>query len=280
MALASHSQCRRRPDAWNVTGSRMEFDVEMETVRTLNEGLASVPEALERSQTAAFARWERKPYGAVFFVRRWRNDQYDTDCAITGQDASDAWLPPMGYSGGGFPDPFQRPDDGWDGQPIVWFGEDLSSFGEDEDITVVRAVNGMASRSVAELEVFDSAGNLFDRVAIRDDTGIFLIGLVGEDTYRVVARDINGAVVHDEAGSEARYDFEYQTTDTSFMDLLHEGFEDGGFGFMELNANGDWLIERDGGKPEPVTDPGLAAALNERRISNQRPWPRRVEPGS
>lgn len=63
---------------------------------------------------------------------------------------------------------------------------------------------------------------------------------------------------------------------TDFMNELFEDSEDGGFAFMEMDSKGTWLIERDGGGPEPVTDPDLSAALHERFAIRRKPWPGRV----
>lgn len=68
----------------------MAFDVGAETVRVLSEGLAPPPQTLERGETAPFALWTHLAYGAVLFIRRWRNDVWDSDCAITAWIAMEA----------------------------------------------------------------------------------------------------------------------------------------------------------------------------------------------
>jgi hypothetical protein len=73
----------------------------------------------------------------VLFLRRWRNGDIDSDCAISERDADGSWIEPSSSGGGGWIEySLARPDAGWDGDPVLWIGS--SGFGtfepDDEDL--------------------------------------------------------------------------------------------------------------------------------------------------
>jgi hypothetical protein len=112
----------------------MGFDVGEWTVRVLEGGLPTLPERLEPGQTVAVARWRGEHYGAVLFVRLWKNRVVDSDCAITERAADGSWEEPSSWGGTGWiDDPLVRSQTGWDGDPVVWLGTRGMGFeAEDE----------------------------------------------------------------------------------------------------------------------------------------------------
>ncbi len=242
----------------------MGLDIASDTVRILEEGLGPPPSALERGQTAAFARWVREPHGAVLFIRRWRNDQYDTDCAITSRDSKGSWAEPTSWGGGGCRDPFDRPVDGWGGEPVVWEGEAGTMTGPEYGEVLVRVYSGMASRSVAYLDVLDQTERAYDRVWVRDDTGVFLVGVVGVAPYSVVPRGVEGAPLLDAKGREHR-----RVLASSHLSPYPEALErligpDGAASFdVGLDSEGRLILEVAGRGSEIVEDPELIEYFRE-----------------
>lgn len=252
----------------------MGFSIERETVRILKDGFAGPPPSLERGETAAFAAWVREPYGAVFFMRRWKNGQWDTDLAITTQSSNGEWIEPAGYSGSGWRDPYDRPSAGWQGQPIVWEGETSSTVGEEGQDVVVSVFEGMASPQVAKLEVIDAQGQLVDAIDIRQDTGVFIVGVIGEESHTVIARGHDGSIIRDGKGREIRDVFDATGDDFPFEALkrLHE--ESDGLGLLAFreHSGGDLHVVTDKGDRK-IEDPELVEHLRSR---HEREWPRRV----
>ena len=79
---------------------------------------------LDPGRTIAIALWRGERHGAVVFIRLWRDGTtIDYDCAIAERAADGSWDEPSAWSGGPWmPDPLVRPDDGWDGDDVVWLG--------------------------------------------------------------------------------------------------------------------------------------------------------------
>lgn len=248
----------------------MGFSIELETVRVLTEGLTPPP-SLERGGTAAFARWIHEPYGAVFFVRLWKNSEWDTDLAITTQDSSGNWLEPGGYGGGGWWNPFDRPVEGWEGNPILWGGESSRDLGEDDqEELLVRVIDGMASTRVARLEVHDAEGNLFDVVDIREDTGVFLVGVLGGGLYTISAFGGDGSILQDGQGREVRDVFDPPEEDFPF-DLLHRlsSDEDGMALEFFRDSNGLYIETKEGKRR--LEDPEIVAHFEKALNRPERP---------
>lgn len=251
--------------------AEMGFDVERETVRVLEERFTP-PTSLARSETAAFARWIHEPFGAVLFIRRWRNDNFDSDLTITCRDRVGQWVEP-GFSGGsGAWDPFERPTDGWDGEPVSWGGESGSTVGEEGAEAYVRVFEGMASRAVANLEVFDSQDRLFDQVHVRADTGLVIVGVLGEEPYTVVAKGFDGSVLRDANGVEVHDVFEDRRDPFETLGDRRSESDGPSIGAVLTDGEGRWFIEsRQTGRHE-LTDPEVI----ERLERGPEPWPRRV----
>ena len=115
----------------------MGFDIDAWTVRVLEQGLPPLPARLEPSQTVPIALWRGERYGAVLFVRLWRNGNVDSDCAITERAADGSWEEDVFAGGSGWiQDPLVRSENGWDGDPVIWLGTTGMGFGvEPEDET-------------------------------------------------------------------------------------------------------------------------------------------------
>jgi hypothetical protein len=117
----------------------MGFDVGEWTPRILEGGLRPLPERLEPSRTFAIALWRGPHYGAVVFIRLWRDGEtIDYDCAIAERLGDGSWNEPDSWSGAPWmPDPLTRPADGWDGDQVVWLGQTakLAPLEDDDDWT-------------------------------------------------------------------------------------------------------------------------------------------------
>lgn len=251
--------------------------LETETFRVLEDGFDGPPATLERGQTAVFAATIRDPYGAVFFVRRWRDDNWDTDCTVARHRDDGTWII-GGFGGGGWWDPFERPADGWDGDPVVWGGKFGSDLGDDDEEVFVQALQGMASPAVAKLEIYGSEGNLFDVVDIRDDTGVFVAIVIGDGPHTVVAKSADGGVLRDAQGREVRDVFDPDEEEVDAVSLMRgDSPEDHGvaLGAVGKDDQGRSFVDSSDRGMELVTDPDIARRL-ERRFSERKPWPRRV----
>jgi hypothetical protein len=152
-------------------------NIERWTVQVLEEGLPPLPSQLEKGQTVPIALWRGERYGAVVFVRLWRNGQVDHDCAITSKAGDGSWEEPSSYGGSAWiDDPLRRPESGWDGEPVEWIGT--------TGIQEVRAVKGAASLEVAAIGVEQGGRNW--QVPIDSPCGAFVIGI--EDPAPVILR--------------------------------------------------------------------------------------------
>jgi hypothetical protein len=163
-------------------GAGMGFDVGEWTVRVLEQGLPDLPDRLEPSQTVPLALWRGEQHGAVLFVRLWRNGQFDCDLAITERAVDGSWAEPLGWGGGAWiDDPFVRPDEGWDGDPVLWLG-----IGATHDCLAVR---GAAAATVAAIEV-EHEGERW-QVPVDSPTGAFVVGV--ENPREPILRAVDDA---------------------------------------------------------------------------------------
>jgi hypothetical protein len=159
----------------------MGFDIPAWTVTVLEEGLPPLPAQLEKSQTVPLALWRGERYGAVLFVRLWRNGDFDHDCAITTK-ADGSWDEPHSYGGGGWmDDPLRRSQSGWDGDPVSWAGTTA--------LNEVRAVKGAASLQVGSIGV-EQEGRRW-QVPI-ESAGAFIVGLEDPAPATLRALDHDG----------------------------------------------------------------------------------------
>lgn len=131
----------------------MGYDIAEWTVRVLEDGLPPLPERLEPGQTVPVAFWRGERYGAVLFVRLWRNGQPDSDCAITERAANGSWEEPASWGGGPWIDDLVvRSETGWDGDQVAWLGS-LATGDEPVEappdwVTKVRTPDGVSGAEV------------------------------------------------------------------------------------------------------------------------------------
>lgn len=91
----------------------MGRDIGEWTAQILNDGLPPLPERLDRGEIAPIVAWRGTSYGAVLFIRIWKNGNVDTECAIAERAADGSWGEPGGWGGSGWiDDPLVRSDIG------------------------------------------------------------------------------------------------------------------------------------------------------------------------
>jgi hypothetical protein len=113
----------------------MSYDIAEWTVRVLEDGLPPLPDRLDRGQTVPVAFWRGERYGAVLFVRLWKNGQPDSDCAITERAADGSWEEPSSWGGGPWiDDPVVRSESGRDGDHVLWLGSNALGGDEPEEV--------------------------------------------------------------------------------------------------------------------------------------------------
>jgi hypothetical protein len=147
----------------------MGFDIDECTTLVLSGGLPPLPASLEPGKTLPLARGLGDHYGAVLFVRRWRNDNVDCDVAILARDSSGSWAEFTTSSGSAWiDDPLTRSESGWNGEQVLWLG----ISGRDD----VRVVRGAASDQVAAIRLKQEAQPV--RVySVDSSSGAFLVGI-------------------------------------------------------------------------------------------------------
>jgi hypothetical protein len=209
----------------------MGFDVGEWTVRVLEGGLPPLPDRLEPGgQTVPLALWRGERYGAVVFVRLWKNGQPDYDCAITERAGDGSWQEPGGWGGSAWiEDPLVRPGEGWDGDPVAWLGtsamsldaddewDEATSLGESaaaesdavfdrvDELMVqsdVRAIVGAASQKVAAIEV-ERAGRSWT-VPVESSCGAFIVGIEGPGVATLRPLGHDGRPLPDADGATER----------------------------------------------------------------------------
>lgn len=128
----------------------MGWDFAAETVRVLTEGLPDPPAVPTPGVTFAAAVHHGDHFGAVLWLRLWHNGEWDSDTAITERD-DESWTWPSACGGGGWIDPYERPD-GWDGEAILVMGvNQQAAEAEDGSLRHATAVEGMAARRVKSI---------------------------------------------------------------------------------------------------------------------------------
>ena len=148
--------------------------------------------ALGRSpaRTFAAAMHRGEYFGAVLFLRLWRNGTWDSDTAITCRDGA-SWAYPSSCAGGGWANPYHRPDDGWDDEPLLICGGTGSGMDDEEEhFRSATAVDGLAAKRVASIE-YTIAGTTFT-YPIESPIGAFVIVVEGEVQPTLSARDHDG----------------------------------------------------------------------------------------
>ena len=158
-------------------------------------------------------------------MRLWKDGQPDSEVAIARRAADGSWEAPSWGGGPWIDDPMVRPEDGWDGSPVVWL-QHAGQFvhGERDG---VRAQAGAAAWRVAAIQV-EQAGRTWS-VPVDSPCGAFIVVMESLEPARLCAVDERGEVLptcleledisdltRDEwwpdlpadGGSAIRYDFE------------------------------------------------------------------------
>jgi hypothetical protein len=173
----------------------MARDVDEWTVLVLEAGLPPLPRQLAPGETIPIALWRGERHGAALFVRRWRNGNIDSDCAISERSPDGSWARPGSWGGSGWiDDPLVRSATGWDGSPVVWLG----SCGSDG----VRAVVGAASAQVAAIGVAQDGREW--TVPIESACGAFIVGIESAALVTVHMLDGEGRRLTDGDGATER----------------------------------------------------------------------------
>jgi len=171
--------------------SAVNFDISQWTVRVLEEGLPPPVESVALGQTIPVARWIKDRYGAVLFVRQWRNGQWDSDCASTAIDSNGKWHQPGSHGGGKWENPLVRPSsDGWNGKPVIWlnWGGGFSPI----DDKYIRTIDGMTVPQVAAIELKHKTGELYQVVEVDSPYGAVVLGFSDDEAYLATPLDAFG----------------------------------------------------------------------------------------
>jgi hypothetical protein len=168
----------------------MVWDFSEETVRVLTDGLPEPPPAAVPGLTFPAALHRGGFFGAVLFLRLWRNGNWDSDTAITCREGT-GWAYPSSCGGGGWTDPYNRPIDGWNGDPLMICGGSGSGMDDDDgNVRYATAVDGLAAKAVAAIE-YTTAGKTL-RYSIDSPLGAFVIVVEGEERPMLSARGGDG----------------------------------------------------------------------------------------
>lgn len=154
----------------------------------LTDGLPERPRSPVPGQTfpAALHRGDR--YGAVLFLRLWRNGQWDSDTAIT-RRTPEGWAEPWGCSGGPWVDPYSS-SIRLDGQVEVFsthMSEGVTASGDPAQFV---AVEGMVAPAVASLLCATSTGSF--TYSIDSAVRAFVIVVDGNESPSLVPLDRAG----------------------------------------------------------------------------------------
>jgi hypothetical protein len=157
----------------------MGWDFAEATVRVLTGGLPAPPPVPVPGVTFPVAVHRGERLGAVLFLRMWRNGRWDSDMAITERDG-EGWVAPWSCGGGGWGDPYQRPEDGWDGEPLLIHGSaSYESERDDGSVTRASAIAGVAAPKVARILCTNEATTF--TYEVDSPLGAFVIVVEGDD---------------------------------------------------------------------------------------------------
>src|SRR6266516_3709637 len=149
------------------------WDFSEATVRVLTDGLPTPPSSPEPGVTFPVALHRGERLGAVLFLRLWRNGEWDSDSAIAERE-NDGWIEPSSCSGGGWPSPYDRPFEGWEGSALLVNWQSCQeTHCEDGSIRSTAAIEGMAAGSVASIRCSTSTAT-FD-YELDSPLGAFII---------------------------------------------------------------------------------------------------------
>ena len=168
----------------------MAWDFSVETVSVLTDGLPQPPAPPVPGQTfpAALHRGER--FGAVLFLRLWRNGNWDSDSAIAAR-AIAGWEEPGSCGGHDWINPYPRPADGWDGQPVRVLGTWRKETQADDDSLIqIAAVEGMTASCVTAIHCETHQGSFI--YPVDSPLGAFVIVVEGDELPSLTPLDAEG----------------------------------------------------------------------------------------
>jgi hypothetical protein len=166
-------------------------DYSEETVRVLTDGLPEPPTEAVPGRTFAAAMHRGTYFGAVLFLRLWRNGKWDSDTAITRRDGA-GWAHPSSCGGGAWANPYGRPVDGWDGEALLPICGGTRSGMDDEHgkFRSATAVDAFAAERVALIECKIAAKTF--RYPIESPLGAFVIVVDGDEEPALSPCDQDG----------------------------------------------------------------------------------------
>ena len=168
----------------------MGLDLETLTVRVLDQGLPSIPDDLPPDgSTVAVARTVWQSFGAVLFVRRRTDGQWECETALTALAPAGTWEPPGRFGGGPWPRTgLRRPAGG----RVEWIGR----HGETLDGRLVVAHRGVVASQVARLRV-EQDGRAREE-PVRSEVGAVLVLAHADSELTAAAIAEDGAVLGEE----------------------------------------------------------------------------------
>jgi hypothetical protein len=169
----------------------MAWDFSEETVRVLIDGLPEPPPVAVPGLTFPAALHRGDYFGAVLFLRLWRDGNWDSDTAITYREGT-GWAHPSSCGGGGWTNPYNRPNDGWNGDPLMICGGSGSGMDDDDGhFRNATAVDGLAAKAVAAIE-YTTAGKTL-QYPIDSPLGAFVIVVESDEQPMLSARGRDGS---------------------------------------------------------------------------------------
>lgn len=146
--VGAAAQEHMRPLASRVRLSVMAWDAFKEAEDVLNLGLPDPPMSPAPGVTFPAARHCGQRFGAVLFLRLWRNGQWDSDTVICAR--GDNGNTQVAQGGGGWLDPYRRTGD----EPPLTVMGSTGTWIEDDDGSelLVTAVEGACSPEVSAIQ--------------------------------------------------------------------------------------------------------------------------------
>jgi len=168
----------------------MGWDFADDTVRILETGELDVPASPVPSLTFAAAMHRGERFGAVLFLRLWRNGKWDSDSALTARAPDGRWEAPGGCGGYGWVDPYVRPET-WDGRHLCTMGghgtivEDVDGLQRE-----LVAVDGIAGQHVRTILVESRDGSF--EYELTSPLGAFIVVVEGATPPQLTPFDERG----------------------------------------------------------------------------------------
>ena len=168
----------------------MGYDLDALTVLVLDQGLPPTPDDLPPDGSAvAVARTVWESFGAVLFVRRRTDGQWECETALTGLAPDGTWVPPGRFGGGPWPETgLQRPPGG----RMEWIGRHGETLGG----RLVVAHRGVVASQVARLRV--EQDGRWREEPVRSEVGAVLVLADAEAELAVTAvAEDGGELAHE-----------------------------------------------------------------------------------